>query len=45
MQQTYHITGMTCAACSARVEKSVSALPGVQQCSVNLLKNSMAAWP
>ena len=42
MQQTYHITGMTCAACSARVEKSVSALPGVQQCSVNLLKNSMA---
>src|SRR5699024_4136942 len=33
---------MTCAACSARVEKSVSALPGVQACSVNLLKNSMS---
>ena len=41
MQEKYHITGMTCAACSARVEKSVSALPGMQQCSVNLLKNSM----
>ena len=41
MQQRYDVTGMTCAACSARVEKSVSALPGVRQCSVNLLKNSM----
>lgn len=41
MQEKYDVTGMTCAACSARVEKSVSALPGVQQCSVNLLKNSM----
>ena len=41
MQEKYNVTGMTCAACSARVEKSVSALPGVQQCTVNLLKNSM----
>ncbi len=41
MQETYDITGMSCAACSARVEKSVSALPGMKQCSVNLLKNSM----
>lgn len=41
MQEKFNITGMTCAACSARVEKSVSALPGVQSCSVNLLKNSM----
>ena len=41
MQQRYDVTGMTCAACSAWVEKSVSALPGVRQCSVNLLKNSM----
>lgn len=42
MQEKYDITGMTCAACSSRVEKSVSALPGIQECSVNLLKNSMA---
>ena len=41
MQEKYNITGMSCAACSARVEKSVSALPGMKQCSVNLLKNSM----
>ena len=41
MQEKYDVTGMTCAACSARVEKSVSSLPGVQACSVNLLKNSM----
>ncbi len=41
MQEKYNVTGMTCAACSARVEKSVSALPGVGQCTVNLLKNSM----
>ncbi|MGN1122728.1 MAG: heavy metal translocating P-type ATPase [Eubacterium sp.] len=38
----YNITGMTCAACSARVEKTVSALEGVSSCSVNLLTNSMA---
>ena len=41
MQEKYNITGMSCAACSARVEKSVCALPGMKQCSVNLLKNSM----
>lgn len=37
----YTVTGMTCAACSARVEKAVSALPGVESCSVNLLTKSM----
>ena len=41
MQEKYSITGMSCAACSARVEKSVSSLPGMKQCAVNLLKNSM----
>lgn len=35
------MTGMSCAACSARVEKAVSNLPGVTECSVNLLTNSM----
>ncbi|MBQ2960153.1 MAG: heavy metal translocating P-type ATPase [Oscillospiraceae bacterium] len=40
--QTYDISGMSCAACSARVEKAVSALPGIESCSVNLLTNSMA---
>lgn len=38
----YNITGMSCAACSARVEKAVSSLEGVTQCSVNLLTNSMS---
>jgi len=33
----YNVTGMSCAACSARVERAVSALPGVESCSVNLL--------
>ena len=37
----YNITGMSCAACSARVEKAVSALEGVSSCSVSLLTNSM----
>ncbi|MBQ9913768.1 MAG: heavy metal translocating P-type ATPase [Clostridia bacterium] len=37
----YNITGMTCAACSARVEKAVSSVQGVDYCSVNLLTNSM----
>ena len=37
----YLVTGMTCAACSARVEKAVSAVPGVESCAVNLLMNSM----
>ncbi|MDE6665271.1 MAG: heavy metal translocating P-type ATPase, partial [Ruminococcus sp.] len=37
----YNVTGMTCAACSARVEKAVSAVKGVTSCSVSLLTNSM----
>lgn len=39
--EQYHITGMSCAACSARVEKAVSGVPGVTSCAVNLLTNSM----
>lgn len=39
--EQYSVTGMSCAACSARVEKAVSAVPGVQSCSVSLLTNSM----
>ena len=38
----YNVTGMSCAACSARVEKAVSALPDVSECAVNLLTNSMS---
>ena len=37
----YEVTGMSCAACSARVEKAVSKVPGVTSCSVSLLTNSM----
>ena len=37
----YNVTGMSCAACSARVEKAVSGVPGVSACSVSLLTNSM----
>ena len=37
----YHVTGMSCAACSTRVEKAVSKIPGVTACSVSLLTNSM----
>lgn len=37
----FDVTGMSCAACSARVKKAVSNLPGVTECSVNLLTNSM----
>ena len=37
----YVVTGMSCAACQARVEKAVSSVPGVQNCSVSLLTNSM----
>ncbi|MBQ9080884.1 MAG: heavy metal translocating P-type ATPase [Clostridia bacterium] len=37
----YNVTGMSCAACSTRVEKAVSKVPGVTSCSVNLLTNSM----
>ena len=39
--EQYNVTGMSCAACSARVEKAVSALENVSECSVNLLTNSM----
>ena len=39
--RNFDITGMSCAACSARVEKAVSKLDGVDSCSVNLLTNSM----
>lgn len=38
----YIVTGMSCAACSAHVEKAVSKVPGVQSCSVSLLTNSMS---
>lgn len=40
--EQYRVTGMSCAACSARVEKAVSAVEGVTACSVNLLTNSMS---
>ncbi len=39
--EQYNVTGMSCAACSARVEKAVAKLPGVSSCSVSLLTNSM----
>ena len=39
--EQYSVTGMSCAACSARVEKAVSKVPGVTACSVSLLTNSM----
>ena len=39
--EQYTVTGMSCAACSARVEKAVTAVPGVTSCSVSLLTNSM----
>lgn len=42
-KEQFDITGMTCSACSARVEKSVAKLDGVQEVAVNLLKNSMVA--
>ena len=38
---TYNVTGMSCAACSARVEKAVKKVPGVDSCAVSLLTNSM----
>lgn len=37
----YQVTGMSCAACQARVEKAVSKIPGVTECAVSLLTNSM----
>lgn len=39
--EQYHVTGMSCAACSTRVEKAVNEVEGVTDCSVNLLTNSM----
>ena len=43
MKQKFDITGMTCSACSAHVEKTVGALPGMRQAAVSLLSNSMTA--
>ena len=40
--ELYNVTGMSCAACSARVEKAVSEVKGVTSCSVSLLTNSMS---
>ena len=37
----YTVTGMSCAACQARVEKAVSKVPGVESCNVSLLTNTM----
>lgn len=42
MQEKFAVTGMTCAACSAHVEKAVGKLPGVKSCGVNLMLGSMA---
>ena len=39
--QKFNVTGMTCAACQAHVEKAVNKVDGVQSCTVNLLTNSM----
>ena len=39
--EQYTVTGMSCAACTARVEKAVSGVEGVTSCSVSLLTNSM----
>ncbi|MBQ4341693.1 MAG: cation transporter, partial [Clostridia bacterium] len=39
--EQYQVTGMSCAACQARVEKAVMAVPGVTDCAVSLLTNSM----
>ena len=38
----FSVTGMNCAACSARVEKAVRAVPGVDECAVSLLTNEMS---
>ena len=43
MKQKFNITGMTCSACSAHVEKAVNKLDGIQSATVNLLSNSMMA--
>lgn len=39
--ERYNVSGMSCAACSSRVEKAVSSLPGINSCNVSLLTNSM----
>ena len=41
MKEKFDVTGMTCSACSSRVEKCVAKLPGIQEVTVNLLTNSM----
>ena len=41
MKKRYPVTGMTCAACAARVEKAARAVDGVADVSVNLLKNTI----
>ena len=43
MKTRFEVTGMACAACSARVQRTVEKLPGVRACVVNLLKNDMTA--
>ena len=40
--EQYNVTGMSCAACQAHVEKAVSGVDGVESCSVSLLTNSMS---
>ncbi len=42
IKQKFNVTGMTCSACSARVEKALAKLPGINQYSVNVLTNSMS---
>lgn len=42
MSRRFQVSGMSCAACSARVEKAVSAVPGVESCAVSLLTNELA---
>ena len=40
----FTVTGMSCAACSARVERAVSSLGGVERCAVNLLSGVLSVW-
>lgn len=42
MKRIFTVTGMSCAACSARVEKAVRGVPGVEDCAVSLLTNGMS---
>ena len=42
MKKSFNVTGMTCSACSAHVEKSVKKLDGIKSVNVNLLQNSMS---